>query len=159
ARALRDGKWGEVEARSLVPGDVIRLYLGDVVPADCELIDGDYLSVDQSALTGESLPVSKKVGSAAYSASIVKQAERIAGVTATGGNPFFGRTAKLVASAGATSHFQKAVMRIGNFLIILAVVLAGILVVDRLFAMRGHFDRAGLLRLAELVLILLVASV
>jgi H+-transporting ATPase len=80
-------------------------------------------------------------------------------VTATGANTFFGRTAKLVAGAGSVSHFQRAVMRIGNFLIILALVLVVILVADRLFDMRGHYDRAVLLRLAEIVLILLVASV
>jgi H+-transporting ATPase len=159
ARALRDGAWGSVDAKKLVPGDIVRLYLGDVVPADCRLIGGDYLSIDQAALTGESLPVSKKAGDDAYSGSVVKQGEMIAVVTATGGETFFGRTARLVAGAGSISHFQKAVLKIGNFLIILAVVLAVILVADRLFAMRGHYDRAELLRLAELVLILLVASV
>src|SRR6184192_319765 len=159
ARVLRDGKWQEVDARTLVPGDVIRLYLGDVVPADCKLIEGNYISIDQSALTGESLPVSKKSGANAYSGSMVKQGEMTAAVTATGANTFFGRTAKLVAGAGSVSHFQRAVMRIGNFLIILALVLVVILVAARLFDMRGHYDRAVLLRLAEIVLILLVASV
>ncbi len=159
ARALRGGKWEQVDARTLVPGDILRLYLGDVVPADCKLIQGDYISIDQSALTGESLPVTKKSGEDAYSGSIVKQGEMIAVVTATGGNTFFGRTAKLVAGAGNISHFQRAVMKIGNFLIILALVLVVILVASRLFDMRGHYDRAVLLRLAEIVLILLVASV
>ena len=159
ARALRGGKWEQVDAPSLVPGDIVRLYLGDVVPADCKLIGGDYISIDQSALTGESLPVSKKSGEDAYSGSIVKQGEMIAVITATGGNTFFGRTAKLVAGAGNISHFQRAVMKIGNFLIILALVLVVILVASRLFDMRGHYDRAVLLRLAEIVLILLVASV
>jgi H+-transporting ATPase len=159
ARVLRDGKWQGIDAATLVPGDVVRLYLGDVVPADCTLTDGDYLSVDQAALTGESLPVTKKVGDDAYSGSIVKQGETFAVVTATGGNTFFGRTAKLVADAGNVSHFQQAVLKIGNFLIVLAVVLAVVLVADQLFKMRGHYDRAELLRLAELVLILLVASV
>src|SRR5881392_1751611 len=159
ARALRDGTWQEVDARTLVPGDIVRLYLGDVVPADCTLIAGDYISIDQSALTGESLPVSKKSGANAYSGSIVKQGEMTAVVTATGANTFFGRTAKLVAGAGSVSHFQRAVMRIGNFLIILALVLVVILVAARLFDMRGHYDRGVLLRLAEIVLILLVASV
>src|SRR6266513_3089720 len=82
----------------------------------------------------------------------------IAVVTATGGNTFFGRTTKLVAGAGNISHFQRAVMKIGNFLILLALVLV-ILVASRLFDMRGHYDRAVLLRLAEIVLILLLASV
>lgn len=159
ARAFRDGKWEEVDAKALVPGDILRLYLGDVVPADCKLFDGAYLSIDQAALTGESLPVSKKVGDDAYSGSIVKQGEMLAVATATGGNTFFGRTAKLVASAGNASHFQKAVMKIGNFLIVMAILLASILVIDRLFAMRGHYNHADILRLAELVLILLVASV
>src|SRR5216110_3137686 len=159
ARALRGGKWEQVDAQTLVPGDIIRLYLGDVVPADCKLIQGDYISIDQSALTGESLPVTKKSGEDAYSGSVVKQGEMVAVVTATGANTFFGRTAKLVAAAGSVSHFQRAVMKIGNFLIILALVLVVILVAARLFDMRGHYDRAVLLRLAEIVLILLVASV
>jgi len=159
ARALRSGEWQEVDARTLVPGDVIRLYLGDVVPADCKLIQGDYVSIDQSALTGESLPVTKKSGEDAYSGSVVKQGEMVALITATGVNTFFGRTAKLVAGAGSVSHFQRAVMKIGDFLIILALVLVVILVASRLFDMRGHYDRVVLLRLAEIVLILLVASV
>jgi H+-transporting ATPase len=154
----RGGKWEQVDARTLVPGDIVRLYLGDVVPADCKLIQGDYISIDQSALTGESLPVTKKSGEDAYSGSVVKQGEMVAVITATGGNTFFGRTAKLVAGAGNISHFQRAVMKIGNFLIILALVLVVILVASRLFDMRGHYDRAVLLRLAEIVLILLVAS-
>src|SRR3989441_5232578 len=159
ARVLRGGKWEQVDARTLVLGDIIRLYLGDVVPADCKLIQGDYISIDQSALTGESLPVTKKSGEDAYSGSVVKQGEMVAVITATGGNTFFGRTAKLVAGAGSVSHFQRAVMKIGNFLIILALVLVVILVANRLFDMRGHYDRVVLLRLAEIVLILLEASV
>src|SRR5262245_33236789 len=159
ARVFRSGKWDEVDARTLVPGDIVRLYLGDVVPADCELIQGDYISIDQSALTGESLPVTKKSGDNAYSGSVVKEGEMVAVITATGVNTFFGRTAKLVAGAGSVSHFQRAVMKIGNFLIILALVLVVILVASRLFDMRGHYDQAVLLRLAEIVLILLVASV
>jgi H+-transporting ATPase len=101
ARVLRDGKWAEVDAKTLVLGDVIRLYLGDVVPADCMLIQGEYISIDQSALTGESLPVTKKVADDAYSGSIVKQGEMTAVVTATGSNTYFGRTAKLVAVPAA----------------------------------------------------------
>ena len=137
ARVLRGGKWEQVDAQTLVPGDIVRLYLGDVVPADCKLIQGDYISIDQSALTGESLPVTKKSGEDAYSGSIVKQGEMVAVVTATGANTFFGRTAKLVAGAGSVLHFQRAVMRIGNFLIILALVLVVILVASRLVDMRG----------------------
>src|SRR5437899_7590048 len=159
ARALRSGEWQEVDARTLVPGDVIRLYLGDVVPDDCKFIQGDYVSIDQSALTGESLPVTKKSGEDAYSGSVVKQGEMVALITATGANTFFGRTARLVAAAGSVSHFQRAVMKIGNFLIILALVLVVILVASRLFEMRGDYDRAVLLRVDEFGIILLVASV
>jgi H+-transporting ATPase len=86
ARALRDGKWAEVDAADLVPGDIVRLRLGDVTPADAKLIEGDYLSIDQAALTGESLPVSKKLGDLAYSGSIVKKGEMVAVVMGTGDN-------------------------------------------------------------------------
>ena len=153
AQALRDAKWQTVLAKTLVPGDIVRIRLGNVVPADVRLLEGDYLDVDQSALTGESLPVSKKVGDAAYSGSIAKKGEMTAVVTGTGSNTFFGRTAKLVQSAGTMSHFQKAVTRIGDFLIVIALALAAILVAVQLH--RG----VDLLRLAEFVLILLVASI
>ncbi len=72
ARVLRDGIWHVLDARELVPGDIIRIRLGDVVPADARLIEGDYLSVDQSALTGESLPVSKRAGDDIFSGTIVR---------------------------------------------------------------------------------------
>ncbi len=87
ARVRRDGKWGEVDASELVSGDVVRLRLGDVIPADVKLFDGDYLSVDQSALTGESLPVDKKPGDVVYSGSIAKQGEMAGLVTSTGATP------------------------------------------------------------------------
>jgi H+-transporting ATPase len=153
ARVIRDGKWGEIEARDLVPGDVIRIRLGDVIPADVKLVEGDYLSIDQSALTGESLPVTKKENETAYSGSIAKQGEMVALVTATGGNTFFARTAKLVETAGAVSHFQKAVMRIGDFLIIIAIALSIILVVVELHRGLPPLD------LIQFVLILAVASI
>jgi H+-transporting ATPase len=153
ARALRDGAFSEIEAADLVPGDVIRMRLGDVIPADCVLLDGDYLSVDQAALTGESLPVAKNAGDEAYSGSSVKQGEMTAVVTGTGANTFFGRTAKLVEGAGAVSHFQKAVMRVGDFLIFVAIALALLLVVTEI--LRGE-PWAGLFKF---VLILVVASI
>jgi len=153
ARVLRDGKWNEIDAAELVPGDVIRLRLGDIIPADAKLLDGDYIAVDESALTGESLPVDKKVGAVVYSGSSAKQGEMVAMVTATGGNTFFGKTARLVQSAGATSHFQKAVMRIGDFLIFVAVGLSAVLIVVELF--RGE----SLLGLMQFVLILVIASI
>ena len=153
ARALRGGQWSGVDAADLVPGDVVRLRLGDIVPADATLIEGDYLSIDQAALTGESLPVAKKLGDEVYSGSVAKQGEMVAMVTKTGSNTFFGRTAKLVAGAGAESHFQKAVMRIGNFLIILAVALSIVLTTVELY--RGE----PVLDLVKFVLILVIASI
>ncbi len=105
-RVLRSGQWQEIDAKELVPGDVIRMRLGDIIPADVKLIEGEYLSVDQSALTGESLPVSKLTGDIAYSGSVAKQGEMVGLVTATGNNTYFGKTAKLVASAKPVSHFQ-----------------------------------------------------
>ncbi|MEJ2699708.1 MAG: HAD-IC family P-type ATPase, partial [Desulfuromonadales bacterium] len=77
ARVRRDGQWQEIEARALVPGDIIRVRLGDIVPADVKLVEGEYLSVDQSALTGESLPVNKGPEDLAYSGSIAKQGEMV----------------------------------------------------------------------------------
>jgi H+-transporting ATPase len=153
SRVLRDGQWREIEAGQLVPGDVIRLRLGDIIPADAKLIDGDYLSIDQSALTGESLPVSKKAGDVAYSGSVAKQGEMVALVTGTGSNTYFGQTAKLVESAKTVSHFQKAVLRIGDYLIYLSLGLVAILIVVQVFR------HAPLLDLVQFALILVVASI
>jgi H+-transporting ATPase len=153
ARALRDGRWGEIDAKALVPGDVVRLRLGDIVPADVKLFDGSYLSIDQSALTGESLPVGKKPGDVAYSGSLIKQGEMLALVTATAGNTYFGRTAKLVETAAAPPHFQKAVLSIGDYLIYLSLGLVGVLILAQLFR------HTPLLELVQFALILTVASI
>src|SRR3974390_3601498 len=153
AQAFRDGKWQTVLANTLVPGDIVRIRLGNVVPADVKLFEGDYLDVDQSALTGEFLPVSKKAGDLAYSGSIAKKGEMTAAVTGTGSPTFFGRTAGLVQSAGSKSHFAEANNKIGDFLIILAVFLAVIMVAAQLH----HGD--SFLRIAEFALLLLVAAI
>ncbi len=153
ARVRRGGNWQEIDASQLVPGDVLRLRLGDVVPADVKLLRGEYLSIDQSALTGESLPVSRGPGEVAYSSSAVKEGEMVAVVYATGASTFFGRTAKLVQAAGAVSHFQRAVMHIGNILIISAASLSILLIVVELY--RG----LPLLTLLSFVLIVVVASI
>ena len=115
-------------ARELVPGDVIRVRLGDIVPADARLLEGDPVEVDQSALTGESLPAERKSGDAVFSGSIIRQGEIGALVYATGANTYFGKTAQLVQEAHTVSHFQKAVLKIGNYLIILAVVLVAVII-------------------------------
>jgi H+-transporting ATPase len=128
ARVKRDGKWISSPANGLVPGDVIRMRLGDIVPADARLLDGDAIQVDQSALTGESLPAERKSGDAVFSGSIIRRGEIGALVYATGSNTYFGKTAQLVQEAHTVSHFQKAVLKIGNYLIFLAVVLVAIIV-------------------------------
>jgi H+-transporting ATPase len=153
SRALRDGHWQQINARELVPGDIIRLRLGDVIPADVMLFEGEYLSVDQSALTGESLPVNKTTGDSAFSGSIAKQGEMLGLVTATGNETYFGKTAKLVASAKPVSHFQKAVLHIGDYLIYLSLGLVAVLILVQLF--RG----TALLELVQFALILTVASI
>ncbi len=153
ARVKRDGIWKDIEARLLVPGDLVHIKLGNVVPADVKLTDGAYLSVDQSALTGESLPVDKKSGDDAYSGSIAKQGEVDAVVTATGMTTYFGKTARLVEQAGTVSHFQRAVLRIGNFLILTTVGLVVVIV------MAGLFRRNPILEIVQFALILAVASI
>ncbi|HZD50146.1 MAG TPA: plasma-membrane proton-efflux P-type ATPase [Silvibacterium sp.] len=162
ATVLRDGKWQTVEAATLVPGDTVKIRLGVIVPADLRMVKGDYASIDQAALTGESLPVAKKVGDAAYSGSVVKQGEMEGVVIATGSNTFFGRTAKLVAGAGAVSHAQKAMFQIGNFLIVLAVVLALVMVTVRVYhdiVVADDWGVADALGILQFVLVLLVASI
>ena len=153
ARVERDGKWISLAARELVPGDVIRMRLGDIVPADARLLDGDPIEVDQSALTGESLPATRKPGEAVYSGSIVRQGEIGALVYATGANTYFGKTAELVQQAHTVSHFQRAVLKIGNYLIVLAVTLVAIIIAAAVF--RGD----PLLTTLQFALVLTVAAI
>jgi H+-transporting ATPase len=153
ARVKRDGKWTTPEARELVPGDVIRVRLGDIVPADARLLEGDPIEVDQSALTGESLPATRKPGETVFSGSIIRLGEIGAMVYATGANTFFGKTAQLVQEAHTVSHFQRAVLKIGNYLIILAVTLVVLILGVALF--RG--DR--MLTTLQFALVLTVAAI
>jgi H+-transporting ATPase len=149
----RDGKWQELNASELVPGDLIRLRLGNIIPADAKLIEGDFLMVDQSALTGESLPVTKKANDIVFSGSVAKQGEMVALVTGTGTNTYFGKTTKLVEKAKPISHFQKAVLQIGDYLIYISLGLALILIIIQLI--RG----THILELIQFVLILVIASI
>ncbi len=153
ARVMRDGVWKDVAASQLVPGDLVAISLGGIIPADVKLVGGAYLSVDQSALTGESLPVDKKVGDAAYSGSIARLGEMTALVTATGMNTYFGKTASLVQRAQTVSHFQRAVLRIGNFLILVTVGLVGTIAIAALFR------HDPLVETIQFALILTVASI
>nr|AKG55564.1 plasma membrane H+-ATPase [Hevea brasiliensis] len=117
AKILRNGSWGEEDAAVLVPGDIVSIKLGDIIPADARLLEGDPLKIDQSALTGESLPVTKNPGDRVYSGSTCKQGEIEAVVIATGVHTFFGKAAYLVESTTHVGHFQKVLMAIGNFCI------------------------------------------
>jgi H+-transporting ATPase len=153
ARVLRDGKWIDPPARELVPGDVIRLRLGDIVPADARLLDGDPVEVDESALTGESLPAERKTGDAIYSGSIMRRGEIGAFVYATGANTYFGKTAELVQGKQTVSHFQRAVLKIGNYLILLAGVLVAVIIGVSIF--RGD----PILTTVQFALVLTVAAI
>ena len=153
ARVLRDGKWDTIAASQLVPGDVVALKIGDVTPADLKLVSGDYLSADQSALTGESLPVDKKIGDAAYSGSIIKLGAMTGIVTATGTKTYFGRTAQLVQTAVTRSHFQRAVLRIGNFLIMSTIALVALILVVAIYRQEPFLETL------QFCLILTVAAI
>ncbi|WP_457665894.1 HAD-IC family P-type ATPase, partial [Thiolapillus sp.] len=122
----RDGQWQQLPAAELVPGDIVKIKIGDIVPADIKLLSGgDFLQIDQSALTGESLPVNKKPGEEAYANTVIKQGEMIAVVTGTGLNTYFGKTVGLVAKAQmeGRSHFKRMVIKVGNFLILLTLLM------------------------------------
>ncbi|GMY17730.1 plasma membrane ATPase 4 [Fagus crenata] len=116
-KVLRDGRWSEQDASILVPGDIISIKLGDIIPADARLLEGDPLKIDQSALTGESLPVTKNPSDEVFSGSTCKQGEIEAVVIATGVHTFFGKAAHLVDSTNQVGHFQKVLTAIGNFCI------------------------------------------
>ncbi len=152
---MRDGQFKTIQSRELVPGDIIKLRIGNIVPADVQLIQGDYLLIDQSALTGESLPVSKRLKDVAYASTIVKQGEMLAVVVNTGANTDFHTVVALVAKASLEerSHFQKMVIKIGDFLITITVALVVLIVMVALFR-HEHF-----LEIARFALVLTVASI
>jgi H+-transporting ATPase len=127
SRVKRDGAWIDVAAADLVPDDVVQVSLGEVVPADLTLINGNLL-VDQSMLTGESAPVELEAGKTAYAGGLIRRGEAIAKVVATGSRTYFGRTAELVSVAHVESTEQKAVMAVVrnltilNFCIVVGIV-------------------------------------
>ncbi len=153
ARVHRDGVWTSLAARELVPGDVVHLRLGEIVPADARLLGEGALEVDQSALTGESLPAAIGAGQAIFSGSIVRQGEADALVYGTGAHTYFGVTARLMQEKPVVSHFQKAVLSIGNVLIVLAVVLVSLILVVAVL----HGDRLD--TTLEFCLVLTVAAI
>jgi H+-transporting ATPase len=153
ATVKRDKAWVTIPAHELVPGDIIRLRIGSIIPADAKLLEGDPVEVDQSALTGESLPVEHKTGETVYSGSILRQGEIEALVYATGSNTYFGKTATLVSGVKTTSHFQKAVIKIADYLIFIAAGLAVLIIIVAVF--RGE----QALTVLQFALILTIASI
>jgi H+-transporting ATPase len=153
ALVLRNGTWKDIPARELVPGDFVHLRPGNIVPADCRLFRGKYILLDESALTGESLPVEKKTGDLAYSSSIVRQGEMDALVESIGEATYFGKTTRLLQVKSPRSHFQKAVVRIGNYLILLAVILVSLVSVVSILR------SVPVLETLQFALILIVAAI
>ena len=152
ARVLRDGTWTTVAAREIVPGDRIHLRMGNIVPSDCQVVDGD-VEVDQSTITGESEPVSRSVGTTLYSSTVIRRGEASADVTATGARTFYGKTAELVRSARSVSHLENLLFSIVRYLVTLDSVLAVLVLV--VATVRG----VDLALVVPFVLILLIASV
>jgi len=152
ARVLRDGEWQVRPARDLVPGDFVHIRMGDLVPADVRLADGALL-VDQSALTGESLPVEDGPTATAYAGSVVRRGEASGEVLATGSHSYFGRTAELVGKAAAKSHLQTFIFQIVKYLVLVDAALVVLLLV---YAFRTQMPLAEVLPFA---LVLLVASI
>jgi len=152
---LRDGAFASIPARNLVPGDVLKVKIGDIIPADVQLIQGDYLLIDQSALTGESLPTSKKINEVAYANTIIRQGEMLAVVVNTGMHTNFSSVVSLVARATLKerSHFQKMVLQIGNYLILITLALVLLIVMVSLFR------HDSLLEIIRFALVLTVAAI
>ena len=152
ARVMRDGHWQLLPAQLLVPGDIIHLRMGDLVPADARLVDGELL-LDQSVLTGESLAEERAAGQSAYAGSTVRRGEASCEVTATGQHTYFGRTAELVQTAKTASHLESHIFEIVKYLVILDLVLVAILL--------GYSIANGipLTQIVPFALILLVASI
>jgi len=123
ARVKRGGVWIDSPAADLVPGDVVQISLGDIVPADVTLVVGSLL-IDQSMLTGESIPAEADAGTTAYAGSLVRRGEAIASVVATGTRTYFGRTAELVSIAHVESAEQRAVLNVVRNLTVMNFVIA-----------------------------------
>jgi plasma-membrane proton-efflux P-type ATPase len=152
ARVRRDSIWQIVPARELVPGDIVRVRTGDIVPADVKLLTG-VLGVDQSALTGESKDVEKAAGEVLSSGSVVRRGEGNGLVMLTGANTYFGRTTELVQQARPKLHIEAAVAKVVRWLFVIVGVLLGVVIIISL--VRG----AQLIEMAPLMLVLLMSAV
>ncbi|KAJ8901629.1 hypothetical protein NDN08_003837 [Rhodosorus marinus] len=154
AKVKRDGQWKSIDARELVPGDIIAIKLGDIVPADAKVIAGENVKADQSAMTGESLPVSKEKGDLLYSGCVIKMGECEALVVATGPATFFGRAAALVDEGGPSNHFQIILVRIGLFCVGLITIFTIAIIIVMWPVFQYSFNRG-----INNVLVLLIGGV
>ena len=152
ARVRRDGEWRTVPAEEMVPGDLVAVARGDVIPADGWIVDGT-AEADESALTGESLPVEKGAGDGVYSGTVVSRGSPKVRVVATGSRTEFGRTAELTGEEGPQSHFQAAIFSIGRYLIVIAMSLIAVIVIVSL--LRGTSVTTTL----EFALVVTIASI
>jgi H+-transporting ATPase len=151
-RVFRDKKWSILSAQELVPEDIIRVRIGDIVPADAKLLQGQIL-IDQSALTGESLPVEPDIGAPLYAGSIIQQGGAYAKVTATGKNTYYGKTAEIVLSTKTPSHLENIIFSIIKYLVAFDVILV---ICVFLYSLQQEFPIADIITFS---LLLLVASV
>ncbi|CAI0406945.1 unnamed protein product [Linum tenue] len=154
AKVLRNGRWSEEDAAVLVPGDIVSIKLGDIIPADARLLEGDPLKIDQAALTGESLPVTKSPGDGVYSGSTCKQGEIEGVVIATGVHTFFGKAAHLVDSTNNVGHFQKVLTAIGNFCIC-SIAVGMVIEIVVIYGLQKRAYRVGI----DNLLVLLIGGI
>ena len=157
ARVLRNGSWSTIPAREVVPGDIVRVRAGDVVPADVKIITNEELEVDQSALTGESMPVLKKNNDVVYSGSIVRRGEATGVVVRTGVNTYFGKTVELVSLAKPKLHMEEIISRVVGMLLVIVGILSAVMMVATYFLTRDVFFL--LTYVLPLVLVMIVFAV
>jgi len=165
-KVFRDGQLMDVDSVTLVPGDVIALRIGDIVPADCRLLGigsngqpvSEGLLIDEAALTGESLPREKHAGQVAYSSAVIKQGQMRCLVTKTGDRTFIGKAASLIASVDDIGEFQRVVNNIGNFLIYITLALAAILLIVQL-ATTEPLDKNTVFSILQNVLVIVIAAI
>ncbi|MEM3827244.1 MAG: plasma-membrane proton-efflux P-type ATPase [Candidatus Micrarchaeaceae archaeon] len=154
ARVLRSGEWKLKPARELVIGDIIRIRLGDIVPADARIISESDLEIDQSVLTGESIPVKKRRNDTVYSGSTVSEGEALCAVSAVAADTYYGHTIKLVEEARPRLHLEHMIFNLIKYLIIMDVVLVAIILLFGIFIVHSDFGTIVLFALN-----LLIASV
>ena len=154
SRVFRSGSWKEISSREIVPGDIVRIRFGDIMAADVKVIDCDYLEIDESVITGESLPISKKRADMVYAGSVVRVGEATCIVVRTGESTGYGKMATLMESAKPKHHLQGTIMHIVKYLIAIDIAIIVILFGYGFFSL--HVGASGLL---QFLLIVFLASV